>query len=85
MMMKISPGNGLEFRMGNGPRSPRSAPAPRLTAFTSLMWGVFRQAPEFAAARRANSESAPRARGKNVIEYPTSWGLHQRSRLINSW
>jgi hypothetical protein len=38
--MKISPGNGLGFRMGKGPRSARPAPAARLIAFTALC-GVF--------------------------------------------
>jgi hypothetical protein len=58
--MKISPGNGLAFRIGKGlNRCGRRGRAP--DGVHPIMWGAFRQAPEFAAVGVENSESAPRA------------------------
>ena len=68
MTMKISPGNGLAFRMGKASFAASGAGRTRLAASPLFMWGVFRRAPEFASLGRGNFAICTGSRcAKNVI------------------
>ena len=66
--MKISPGNGLAFRMERASIAVAGGAARLNHVHPVFMWGVFRRAPEFAEAGGAIQDARPGA-GENVIEW----------------